>query len=530
VPQEAPRYVQEPFGVPDGALASEEDLEQDFIKFPDHFGGIGRPHSDARVRVIAGRLGAGKSLYLRRMQLAQLANNSVFAERPARNIQDLSSEDVVRFTEMITTATENTETWKRLWRAAVFRSAASYLLTEDLYTDRLGSDGLERLRRYSGLVGSPDGKRRITHEARVIIHKFRDRAGLHRYLYDESWADAEHQILECFGRTRPLFLYVDAIDDNFKYAPRHWMRCQRGLFYAIMDLIRESGEGTRLHVVIALRDIALASTRASEAGTRYLEETHVNALHWDYQAIQELLRQKVERLPDRYFTDPSSKSVASWIGLRTIPNRRAQRFEENIESYLIRHTRLVPRDIVILGNMLCKLLLRIRKTGDNVDLNELIRDEVGRASRLFVQNQLAQVANQVWIDAMPVGAAKHHYESVYTQPNVYQIDSAVDQVMASMSVTRSEVFGRDALLEMNATMSDQLGTQISLGDILWQNQLLGFVEDRPNRGTVGRYYSIGDFARTTLPPSVSTYVWNPIVFDLVPGIDPVLEKPLTPTR
>lgn len=520
----------EPFGVPDGALATDEELEEDFIRFQEHFGGIGRAKSDARVRVVAGRLGAGKSLYLRRMQIAQLKNDSVFAERPARNVQDLSSDDVVRFTEVMVGSTENTEIWKRLWRVAVFRSAASFLLTEPLYTAQLAPDDLAHLRGFARLLGKPEAKRRVTHEARVVIRQFRDRFNLERYLYDESWADAEHLVLSCLGRTRPLFLYIDAIDDNFKYAPRHWMRCQRGLFYAVMDLIRESDESARLHVVLALRDIALAATRSSEAGTRYLEETHVNVLHWDRRAIQELLRQKVERLPDQYFVDPGNKTVTSWIGLDSLVNRRVRRFEEPIESYLIRHTRLVPRDVVILGNKLCGALLRIRSNGDISDLEDVIKDEVARTSRLFVQNQLAQVANQVLVDAMPSGAAGQDYQSVYTQPNGYQIDSAVDQVMAAMSVTQRETFDHTALLEMNAVLSDQINSQISLGDILWQNQLLGFVEDRPDRRPVGRYYSIDDYARTTLPPRADRYVWNPIVFDLVPGIDPSLDAPLPPVR
>lgn len=41
------------------------------------------------------------------------------------------------------------------------------------------------------------------------------------------------------------------------------------------------------------------------------------------------------------------------------------------------------------------------------------------------------------------------------------------------------------------------------------------------------YYSLERFPRTTIPPS-DRYVWNPLLFDCVPGLEATLPAPLPP--
>ena len=528
----------EPFGVADGALAELDGLEDSFVHPPEYFGGIARTANDARVRVVVGRLGAGKSLYLRRMHRAQLDNASVFAEdthgspfieRPARNLSDLQSADIVQFMERMDVDTDNTELWKRLWRAAIFRAAASYVICEPAFRRRLPDRVINKLAGYQPLLGAPREKRRITHEARLIIQTHDEKPAMTQYLADPGWSDAEQAINEALRDSRPLFLYVDAIDDNFKYAPAHWMRCQRGLFYAVMDLIRETEESNRLHVVIALRDIALASTRTSEAGSRYLEETHINILSWNSASIRYLLEEKIGRLPGEYLLG-RTRSVSGWLGTEDIANPRRNGNREPIADYLIRHTRLVPRDVVILGNRLSRMALQAAATGMSADRREAeLRRTVARASREFVQNQLAQVANQVWSEAMPADASRHDFEHVYIAPSQHQISYAVDAVLDCVASTGTEVFERDALLRMDDLMQGQLETNASLSNILWQNQLLGVA---PNgdlaTAEAGIYYSLDDYSRVTLP-GADRYVWNPLMFDAVESLTPTLARPLPPT-
>src|ERR1700761_6261022 len=59
-----------PFGNPDGSRADIEDLINEFVDFGGDpaFGHLATRANDSMVRVIVGKLGAGKTVYLRRLQ------------------------------------------------------------------------------------------------------------------------------------------------------------------------------------------------------------------------------------------------------------------------------------------------------------------------------------------------------------------------------------------------------------------------------------------------------------------------------
>jgi hypothetical protein len=516
--------LNEPFGIPDGSIGAIARFESDFVKLHRRFGGVARPLEDASVRVVVGTLGAGKSLYLRMMRNAQLGNGSVYAEAPTANMADLSTDDVVAFSERSRHRAGNTEEWKVLWRRAIFRSAYSFIRTEHQVRGSVSDELLEELEQFHHLLGKPKRKRRVTAEASTIIREHVVRHELAKYLNDPGWSDAETILVEALSLAPPLFLYVDAIDDNFRWAPTHWMRCQRGLYYAVMDLLRSSDGAARLHVVIALRDIALASTRFSEHGPRYLEQTHINSLVWTRRSIRAFLERKVARLPDIYFEDPESKTVESWLSRRSIDNTRATPSEEEIESYLIRHTRLVPRDIVVQGNRLCRYVLDCRSTGETLT-PEGLRREVAISSREFASSQLAQCANQVISDGIPAGATENDYASIYLRPNEYQMTHAVERICSALQTIGDDTFARAALVDLDASASDAFGQPVHLADILWQNRLIGTLDDHG----ASSFFSLDDLAGTTLP-SVGQYVLNPILFDRIAELRSTLQTPHYPVH
>lgn len=503
----------EPFGIPDGAIGSIDRFESDFVSMPTYYGGISRALDDAGVRVVAGRLGAGKSLYLRMMRQVQLENASVYAETPARNLADLSTEDVVTFAHRAGEKGANTEAWKLLWRRAIFRSAASFVVAEPLISSSVSDALIAEVKSYHRILGEPKKKRRVTTEAKQIISQYAGRAELRSYLNDPEWADVEAVVLEAIFSARPLFLYVDAIDDNFRWAPTYWMRCQRGLYYAIMDLLREGDGASRLHVIIALRDVVLGSARASEHAPRYLDQTHINVLDWTNQSVGEFLKYKVERLPDEFFEDPTNKTIRSWLSLERIVNGRPKPSVELIDQYLIRHTRLVPRDIVVLGNRLCRYVLSQRSRNQSI-LEEDIRREVSRASREFVNSQLAQCANQIMSDGMPDSAVEREFVAIYLQPNEYQMMDTIERVCTAVRTVGVEEFGVEGISTLDDMASDSFGMRVHMADILWQNGLVGWARDG-----FAHFYSLSDLAANTLPHS-DRYVFNAILFDRVDELRP----------
>ena len=77
-----------PFGNPDGARADLAEVLDDFVDFDGNpaFGDLATRADDAKVRVVAGKLGAGKTVHLRRLQEFQGRQESVYADVPQQGL------------------------------------------------------------------------------------------------------------------------------------------------------------------------------------------------------------------------------------------------------------------------------------------------------------------------------------------------------------------------------------------------------------------------------------------------------------
>ena len=83
---------------------------------------------------------------------------------------------------------------------------------------------------------------------------------LNKTLNDPSWDDLEDALGDIIAHCPPIYFYLDAVDEEFAHAPMYWLRCQEGLFYEVMRLLRDQALGGRLHLVVCLRDIVMSST------------------------------------------------------------------------------------------------------------------------------------------------------------------------------------------------------------------------------------------------------------------------------
>src|SRR5262245_23910125 len=85
-----------PFGNPDGSRAPIERVLHDFVDFRGDpaFGALATRADDATSRVIVGRLGAGKTVNLRRLRSFQARQESVYADHPQESLP--STEAIVK--------------------------------------------------------------------------------------------------------------------------------------------------------------------------------------------------------------------------------------------------------------------------------------------------------------------------------------------------------------------------------------------------------------------------------------------------
>jgi hypothetical protein len=518
-----------PFGNPDGSRADIDEVVGEFVDFEGNlaYGALATRPSDAKVRVIVGKPGAGKTVYMRCLQNFQRHQGSVYATAPQQELPN--TEVIVRACQLFPPELQ-AEKWLKLWNRAILRAVVSHLLGNNDLRNHLDADQEQELREeYTAILDPVRRPRWVYGELAQIVHREETRNGLTRYLDHPAWDDLESLIGEILAHSPPIFLYLDAIDEEFDHAPMYWLQAQQGLFEQVMRLLRDDRLGGRLHVVVCIRDIVMSSVLRSERGPKYIGEPHIRYLQWDRRSLVYLLQHKLDNLMPRFFMgDPQQpRTVATWLGHATITNE-ARGVEERLEDYLLRHIRPIPRDLVSLGNALCLEVVKQKNAGETVVPQEELRLIVRRAARHFGDSQLAQCANQVSSDSMPSGVAMHGSSGLYTGTDGYGdmytkgIGETLRGLLTNLGVDR---FERAQLDELCSQADAAFERSTDLPSVLWQNGLLGYIEPRAT-GEATVFYSLSEQDTFTIPRA-ETYVFHPCMIDAL-GIKSVGKDPVRP--
>jgi hypothetical protein len=503
-----------PFGNPDGSRADIEDVISEFVDFGGNpaYGHLATRANDSKVRVIVGKLGAGKTVYLRRLQDFQAHQDSVYADVPQQSLP--KTEVVVKACQWFSDRVL-VEKWMQIWERAIMRSLASHVLRRPELRQQLDDEQAEELEHsYARLLDDFRRPRSIYSQVRDIINQRQTAHQLSTYLDDPLWDDLEDLLGEVVGRCKPIYFYLDALDEEFSHAPMYWLKCQEGLFYQVMRLLRDHRLGGRLHVVVCIRDIVMSSVYRSEHAPRYYNEPHIRVLTWDRGSLLYLLGQKLQRLPPSLLMRRAASgppTIRDWLGLSD--DRPGPDGDGTIEDYLLGHTRLIPRDIISLGNELSEEVLRQKQAGHEGLPPAALHGVVQRCAKRFGDSQLAQCANQISSDLMPKNAALHDYSELFTSTQAY-ISGVQEDVRSFVRMIGVDRFSRADLVALQEVADLHFEKATDLASVLWQNGLLGYVDEIGRR----RFYSMGDVEQFHFPPEVDTYVLHPCLVHAVGGI------------
>jgi hypothetical protein len=510
-----------PFGNPDGSRADIEDVISEFVDFGGDpaFGHLATRANDSMVRVIVGKLGAGKTVYLRRLQDFQAHQDSVYADAPQQSLP--KTEVVVRACQWFSDRVL-VEKWMQIWERAIMRSLASHLLRRPELRQQLRDEQADEIEQsYARLLGDFRRPRTIYSQVRDIINQPKNAHQLSAYLDDPLWDDLEDLLGEVIGQCKPIYFYLDAVDEEFSHAPMYWLKCQEGLFYQVMRLLRDHRLGGRLHIVVCIRDIVMSSVYRSEHAPRYYNEPHIRVLTWDRGSLLYLLQQKLRRLPPSLLMRRPATGAATirdWLGVNgQWPGPDG---DEAIEDYLLSHTRLIPRDIISLGNELNEEVLRQKQAGREGLPPAALQGVVQRCAKRFGDSQLAQCANQISSDLMPGNAALHDYSELFTSTQAY-ISGVQEDLRSFVRMIGVDRFRRGDLEALQEVADMHFQEPTDLASVLWQNGLLGYVDEIGRR----RFYSMGDVEEFHFPPDVGTYVLHPCLVNAVGGIRHVRPGP-----
>ena len=503
-----------PFGNPDGSRADIEDVISEFVDFGGNpaYGHLATRANDSMVRVIVGKLGAGKTVYLRRLQDFQAHQDSVYADVPQQSLP--KTEVVVKACQWFSDRVL-VEKWMQIWERAIMRSLASHLLCRTELRQQLRDEQADEIERsYARLLDDFRRPRSIYSQVRDIINQRQTAHQLSTYLDDPLWDDLEDLLGNIVGQCKPIYFYLDALDEEFSHAPMYWLKCQEGLFYQVMRLLRDHKLGGRLHVVVCIRDIVMSSVYRSEHAPRYYNEPHIRVLTWDRISLLYLLQRKLQRLPPSLLMRRATSgppTIGDWLGVNGHwpgPNG-----DGTIEDYLLSHTRLIPRDIISLGNDLNEEVLRQKQAGHDGLPPAALQRVVERCAKRFGDSQLAQCANQISSDLMPKNAALHDYSELFTSTQAY-ISGVQEEVRSFVRLIGVDRFSRADLVALQEMADLHFEKATDLASVLWQNGLLGYVDDSGRR----RFYSMGDIEEFHFPPEVGTYVLHPCLVYTVGGI------------
>ena len=357
---------------------------------------------------------------------------------------------------------------------------------------------------------------------RDVINQRQTAHQLSTYLDDPLWDDLEDLLGEVVGQCKPIYFYLDALDEEFSHAPMYWLKCQEGLFYQVMRLLRDHKLGGRLHVVVCIRDIVMSSVYRSEHAPRYYNEPHIRVLTWDRSSLLYLLQRKLQRLPPSLLMRRATSgppTIRDWLGVDG--HWPGPDGDGTIEDFLLSHTRLIPRDIISLGNDLNEEVLRQKQAGHDGLPPAALARVVQRCAKRFGDSQLAQCANQISSDLMPKNAALHDYSELFTSTQAY-ISGVQEEVRSFVRMMGVDRFSRGDLGALQEVADLHFEQATDLASVLWQNGLLGYVDESGRR----RFYSMGDVEQFHFPPEVGTYVLHPCLVHTVGGIRHVRADPV----
>ena len=201
------------------------------------------------------------------------------------------------------------------------------------------------------------------------------------------------------------------------------------------------------------------------------------------------------------------------MGVKTVHNEY-RNIDEPIIQYILRHTRLLPRDIVIIGNQLADIK-RLMTTNPEIDVVCSIRKIVAECAKTFGNELLQICANQINNNEMPKGAATKGYSEVYTSVQEYkeQTSQLIKQVLM---IINTDKLSWERICELDNRSKKIIGENCKMLDVLWQNGAIGYIEEGPN-GKREVFFN-QEFPEFLLPKMKKIYILRSCLIDAV-GIE-----------
>lgn len=518
-----------PFGNPEGSIA---DFSQDFIEIVGFSGrGIETQPSDLRVRAFIGRKGSGKTLYLRRLEdfikNTPNINESVYpayTDGIQRDIPD--STQIMDFAKANIAVTDLSEDWKRIFKAAILIAVVSHIKNAEngKYFEKTKNSELYEFSKKE-VFENDDVKlgTSIFFQVNRILERNTTRKEMQAYLLKPVWNEFETFIADLLHNSPPMFLFVDELDENYGKGAKFWFDFQRGFFLAINYFLKEARFHGRLHIIACIRESVYTSILNSIHGDRFLDKQHYKVLSWSRDAISFFISKKLTILHSDYFVRPvkskDEKSIYSWLGIEKIFND-TKKIEENIVDYIIRHTTMLPRDIVNLGNSLCDAVIESKMMQRQLlaqDIKNLVHTNAKIIANRQIENTIVDILSSLFVDTSDRSAIGDQF----MKSQIYH-DYIFKVIQEVIQEVNNDYFDYNQLRSMNEKFLKRISSierllrfanidSINFSEFLWKNSLIGYLDI--DAGNKFIFYTEQAISELQLSQKREIYVFHPILND-----------------
>jgi hypothetical protein len=468
-----------PFGMADGAS---ED-EKGFIKFTNHgdWGDLEFSDSSLRERIFVGRRGSGKSRYLGEQERVAAKKMLIFEQKT----EAISIIHLRKLHREFSDTAEREEAWIRLWHAAINLGLASFLLTRHDAGKTLSQEDRDMLtdlvRQYLGFANTPFSVVASLNQILALTEGRRNK--LDHLLSKPDWTVIEHLVAKSVAVTSPVAMFIDSLDENFRYAPAESAQAQLGLLLYLARTLTDTSRSNRSHMFVTVRDVIYSQFLNHEQGEKYANETHWKLLDWRKSAARYFFERKIDKLPTKFLrkADEKENLFERWLGVSHVWNPE-RKVEEEVGDFLLRHTRFLPREVVEIGNALCNAMGSQAHGSQTLNIWSLVikqAEHIGERALQVLYDHIIALSD----DTFPSDKERSSYRALL-----------VDGLGMFKGELTSEVFSQQQLRDADAMFLEACADNeldLSLGNLLWQHGLIGYLytdETRSDLGEIALFY------------------------------------------
>lgn len=279
---------------------------------------------------------------------------------------------------------------------------------------------------------------------------------------------------------RPFHVIIDGVDEVSWRQPRMWLDFQVGLFDAVFFFNDAQRNSNLIIVTIAIRNFVFQAAAESPHVDRV---KNLLSLNWSPKSAEAFLNRRLRQIAKGDFVDSEKltgeRPLANWLGFDNIEAIRRKKLER-VESYFLRHTRLSPRNIIRLFNVMCRAKNHLSVEGrvfDQEAFRLVVEEIAGDVSALMLRTAAEEIIAFI-PEITDRNLSERKTEGVLewvAKELEYAIASSGSEVL-TWSVYQEILleFGR-AVIDVERVEPDRFKACVkTIDDVLWRSNVVAF--------------------------------------------------------